>query len=96
MSFLIPKHVTRRSVLRGVLGGSAIGVALPFLDCFLNENGTAMAATGAPIPVRFGTWYWGLGHTPGHAIKQKSQTGAGVEFLEECVSLQEHVPHLNH
>ncbi|HQH44856.1 MAG TPA: DUF1552 domain-containing protein, partial [Candidatus Aminicenantes bacterium] len=63
---------------------------------FLNENGTAMAATGAPIPVRFGTWYWGLGHTPNHAIKPVSQTGAGIEFLEECASLQEHVPYLNH
>lgn len=96
MSILIPKPLSRRSVLRGMLGGSAIGVALPFLDCFLNENGTALAATGAPIPVRFGTWYWGLGHTPNHAVKQKAQTGAGIEFLEECAALQEHVPYLNH
>lgn len=96
MTFLIPKPVTRRSVLRGVLGGSTVGVALPFLDCFLNESGTALAATGAPIPVRFGTWYWGLGHTPGHAIKAKAKTSAGIDFLQECAPLQEWVPYLNH
>src|SRR3954468_23743478 len=54
----------RRSVLRGLLGGGAVGVALPLLDCMLNENGTALAATGAPLPVRFGTWFWGCGIHP--------------------------------
>lgn len=63
MSILVPRPVTRRSVLRGALGGATIGISLPFLDAFLNENGTALAGTGAPLPVRFGTWYWGLGHT---------------------------------
>ncbi len=55
--------INRRTVLRGMLGGSAITVALPFLDCFLNTNGTALAS-GAPMPVRFGTWFWGCGMTP--------------------------------
>src|SRR5689334_10186963 len=62
---MIPLHkLHRRSVLRGALGGAAITVGLPFLDCFLNENGTALAATGTPLPVRFGTWFWGLGMNP--------------------------------
>ncbi len=34
MSFLIKKPVTRRAVLRGAMGGTTLGVALPFLDCF--------------------------------------------------------------
>ena len=38
-----------------------------------HRNGTALAATGAPLPLRFGTWYWGLGHTPGHAITPKTR-----------------------
>jgi hypothetical protein len=42
-----------------------VTVGLPFLDCFLNENGTALAATGAPLPTCFGTWFWGCGYTPG-------------------------------
>jgi len=62
---ILLKKIERRSVLRGVMGGTAVSVGLPFLDCFLNTNGTALAATGAQLPVRFGTWFWGLGLNPG-------------------------------
>jgi len=58
------KKLDRRTVLRGALGGATIGVALPFLDLFLDGNGRAMAATGKRIPTRFGTWIWGCGHIP--------------------------------
>jgi hypothetical protein len=57
---------TRRAVLKGMLAGGAVTVALPLLDYFLNGNGNAMAATGAPLPNRFGTWFWGCGLTPGY------------------------------
>lgn len=57
-------RLSRRSVLRGALNGAAIGVALPFLDCFLTDSGKALAATGQHIPVRFGTWVWGCGFIP--------------------------------
>jgi hypothetical protein len=95
MTVLLPRPVTRRSVLRGALGGLSVGISLPFLDAFLNENGTALAATGAPLPVRFGTWYWGLGHTPGHAIVPKTRTSEGIEFLTECEALKPHAKWLN-
>jgi hypothetical protein len=72
------------------------GLALPILDCMLNESGTAFAATGAQIPVRFGTWYWGMGHTPGHAIGEKSKTGPGVEFLEETEALKPFADKINY
>jgi hypothetical protein len=52
--------LTRRKVLKGVLAGSAVTVALPLLECFLDDNGEALAS-GAPIPTRFGTWFWGCG-----------------------------------
>lgn len=55
---------TRRSALRGMLNGAAIAVGLPLLDVFLDSNGQALAATGAPLPIRFGTWFWGLGVNP--------------------------------
>jgi hypothetical protein len=96
MTVLLPRAPSRRSVLRGMLGSTAVGVALPFLDCFLNDNGTALAATGAPLPVRFGTWYWGLGHTPNHAVKARTQTGPGIEFLEECKPLIPWRDQINH
>jgi hypothetical protein len=51
---------SRRNVLRGMMQGSAVVVGLPLLDCFLDINGTALAS-GAPIPVRYGTWFWGCG-----------------------------------
>lgn len=66
---------TRRTALRGMLGGGLVSVALPFLDCFLDVNGTALAATGAQLPVRFGTWFWGCGLTPGRWIPAKTGTG---------------------
>lgn len=53
--------IARRRVLRGMLGGAAVSVGLPILDCVLNTNGTAFAATGKPLPTRFATWFWGLG-----------------------------------
>ena len=38
--------------------------ALPLLECFLNENGTAYAATGKALTPCFGTWFFALGLTP--------------------------------
>lgn len=57
------KELSRRTVLRGMLGGVAVSVGLPLLDVFLDRNGTALAG-GAPLPVRFGTWFWGCGMNP--------------------------------
>ena len=94
MTVLIKRPPRRREALRGLLGGGAVTVALPFLDCFLNDNGTALAAGGA-IPLRFGTWYWGMGHTPGHAIVQRTETGT-IEFLEECKALIPHIDQINY
>jgi hypothetical protein len=61
---LMSKHFTRRRFLRGALAaGAAITVGLPLLEVFLNEHGDALAS-GAPLPLRFGTWFWGCGMTP--------------------------------
>ncbi|MEY3465591.1 MAG: DUF1552 domain-containing protein [Steroidobacteraceae bacterium] len=84
--------ITRREVLRGSLGGSAVAVALPFLDCFLSSSGEALAG-GGPIPVRFGTWFWSMGHTPGYAVGARTDR---IEFLEECRSLIPHVAKINY
>jgi hypothetical protein len=54
----------RRTMLTGSMRGAAIAIGLPLLDIFLDGNGAAMAATGAPLPVRFGAWFWGLGVNP--------------------------------
>ena len=68
----------RRTVLRGMLNGAAVGVALPILDMFLDDNGKTFAATGQRIPVRFGTWIWGCGFIPEKWIP--TAEGADFEF----------------
>src|SRR5882757_6227374 len=42
-------RLSRRRVLQGMLGGGAVTVGLPFLDCFLDTNGVALAATGTAL-----------------------------------------------
>jgi hypothetical protein len=73
----------RRRVLRGMLGGSAVTVGLPLLNVFLNGNATAMA-DGKPMPVRFGTWHWGLGMQTNVFVPKK--TGADYDLPEEISS----------
>jgi hypothetical protein len=75
----------RRTVLRGFFRGTSVAVSLPFLDCFLNGNGTALAA-GAPLPTRFGTWFWGLGCTPGRFHPTK--TGPNYDITPELTSIE--------
>ncbi len=84
--------LSRRRVLRGMLNGSAVTIALPFLDFFLNENGTALAS-GAPIPQRFGTWSWGLGMS--EAIFVPKKTGANFDLPPEIASLAPVQKHIN-
>ena len=57
--------LTRRKAMRGMAGGMAVTIGLPLLDAFLDGKGEALAATGEPLPLRFGTWFWGLGANPG-------------------------------
>jgi len=80
----------RRSFLRGLLSGSAVCVALPVLDRFLNCSGSAFA-DGAKLPVRFGTYFWGLGLTDtptGGTRWVPSKTGPGYEIMPELESLK--------
>src|SRR5882672_8500552 len=84
--------ISRRRVLRGAVEGSAVAVALPLLNCFLNENGTALAS-GLSIPVRFGTWSWGLGIA--RAAFNPKVTGVGWELPDEIACLKPVQRHLN-
>jgi hypothetical protein len=52
--------LSRRTLLRGAACGVGAAVGLPILDAMLNDNGDATAA-GAPLPKRFGEFYWGNG-----------------------------------
>ena len=53
----------RRFLLRGSCQGALAVMGLPFLDCFLDSKGKALAATGRPLPTRFNTFFFGCGLT---------------------------------
>ncbi|MGB0590010.1 MAG: DUF1552 domain-containing protein [Myxococcota bacterium] len=55
--------ISRRRMLKGMLGGVAVGVGLPLFDCLFDTHGVALADEGS-APVRFGTWFWGCGINP--------------------------------
>lgn len=75
MAYFRPKQLLdRRTILKGMLGGAAVGVGLPLLDVFLNTNGTALADGGA-LPRRFGTWIWGNGVIPERWFPTEVGTG---------------------
>ncbi len=86
------KKYTRRRVLKGMLNGSAVTVALPFLDVFLNSNGTALASN-RPMPIRFGTWGYGLGMNPSVFVPKK--LGAGYDLPPEIASWKNISQHVN-
>lgn len=73
----------RRQILKGMVKGIGVTVALPYLDYFLNGNGTALAS-GAPLPVRFGTWGYGLGGTKKLFVPQN--TGLNYDLPDEIAS----------
>jgi hypothetical protein len=75
-----------------MVGGVAVNVALPLLNCFINDSGTAFAS-GAPLPVRFGTWGWGLGMN--QSIFVPKQLGADFDLPEEIAALAPIRQHIN-
>lgn len=83
--------MSRRTLLRGAFKGSAVAVGLPWLEAMM----PAFAGTGGarPAPLRFGTWFWGCGVTPG---RWTPTPGAqGLELKPESMPLERIKHHLN-
>lgn len=85
--------LSRRGALRGIMNGAAITVGVPLLDIFLDGNGTALAATGAQVPIRFGTWFWGLGVNPSRWFPSKA--GANYELKPELAPIKDFQSKIN-
>lgn len=86
-----PPVISRRTLLRGMLGGAAVSLGLPLLECFLNGNGTALAE-GAPLPLRFGTWFWGCGMNPDRWVpSEEGDTFTLPPELEALADVRAHV-----
>ncbi len=79
-------NTDRRLILKGMLGGATVTVGVPLLDCFLDGNGLAYA-NGAPLPTRFGTWFWGLGMHPHRWVPETA--GKDYEITPELEHIRE-------
>jgi hypothetical protein len=78
----------RRSMMRGLVGGASVCMGLPALDMFLDDGGRAWA-DGKALPVRFGTYFWGLGLTDtptGGSRWVPTKQGLGYEVTPELSS----------
>lgn len=84
---------SRRFALKGLLNGAAVSVGVPLLDIFLDSKGRAMAATGAPTPVRFGTWFWGLGVNPNRWFPDKA--GPNYDLKPELAPIKAYAKKIN-
>lgn len=54
------RHLSRRTILRGILGGTSVAIGLPILEAMMDSHGEALAG-GQPFPTRFGVFFWGNG-----------------------------------
>jgi hypothetical protein len=85
------RAISRRTLLRGMVGGAAVSLGLPLLECFLNDHGTALAQ-GAPLPLRFGTWFWGCGMNPDRWVPENE--GENYDLppeLEAIAGVRQHI-----
>jgi len=78
------RPLSRRTFLRGLLGGAAVAIAMPPLNAFFDANGVAYAA-GDGFPLRFGTFFWGNGVLPERWVP--SSTGTDFELSEQLAPL---------
>ncbi len=79
--------LSRRTVLRGLLRGAAVSVALPPLEAMLGVNGDALA-DGTALPTRFGVWFFGNGVRLDRWVP--ADTGAGWTPSAELAPLSAH------
>lgn len=85
--------INRRNFLGGTLScGVKVAVGLPLLDYFLNDSGTAYA-NGVALPVRFGTWFWGLGMDVNVFVPKK--VGADYDLPPQIASFAPVSKHVN-
>lgn len=79
------KPMSRRTLLRGLLSGAVVSVALPPLEAFLGVGKNAWAADG--FPRRFGIFFWGNGVLPERWIP--ANTGPGWTPSEQLMPLKD-------
>jgi hypothetical protein len=86
-----PPHCSSGRLAAGI----GVAVPLPRLLGMLNGNGTAYAADGAPLPIRFGTWFFGNGIIPERWVPARTGQGSAWTLSEQLAPLQEVKPWLS-
>jgi len=88
------KNLHRRTFLRGAIKGSAVAVALPLLDVFLDPHGESVAKPGPVgpasrssegLPTCFGTWFWPLGLS--YRLWEPQEVGANFQLNDHLKPL---------
>jgi hypothetical protein len=69
------KGMSRRTMLRGAVGGSTVALALPLLEIMLDQHGEALAGGGG-LPRRMITWFFGNGC----ALNVGGDVNSGLRF----------------
>ncbi len=81
--------LSRRTVLRATLAGAAsLALPLPRLGAMLDGHGTALA-NGTPLPVRYGTWFFGNGIIPDRWVPSTTGSGDGWALSPSLAPLHE-------
>jgi hypothetical protein len=75
MKMLKRLTMSRRTMLRGAIGGTTVALGLPVLEAMLDAHGEALA-DGTALPRRLVTWFWGNGV----ALNDANNPGAGLRF----------------
>lgn len=88
-----PRSISRRTVLKSLLGGTVAQIALPALEAMLDSKGIAYAQEQTPIPTRYGVWFWGNGIRRQHWIPQDQ--GLNWTLPEELQPLARHQADFN-
>jgi hypothetical protein len=82
---MIPKKpLSRRTMLRGAIGGIGAALALPLLDAMLDSKGEALA-NGDPLPIRFVSFFFGNGVRLNRFVP--AAEGANYPLSEELAPL---------
>lgn len=75
--------ITRRTLLRGLLGGAVVTVGLPWLEVF--ERAARAAGGDSGFPRRFGLFFWGNGILPERWVP--ASQGTDWELSDQLASL---------
>lgn len=74
-------QISRRSMLRGVLAGSAVAIGLPALEIFYPGRRDVLAQGG--FPRRFGIFFWGNGMIPSRWTPTVEGADWGLSYADQ-------------